>query len=196
MQKESMNNLFHGISKERVEDELLSKANLEIINNNLPKFVNYLNELEVYYSYKQGISTKLNYHITDFHIVWDHLENHQEMEEAKETLIAYKDKIEKLLDRSISWSDYGYLINEIRADFEKKHNAELLRRFLEILPKQYHQYITGAGELTESEAKQLRSGKYIIFCTYEDLDGIADGTSFNADTLEDIKEQVIDFFTE
>lgn len=196
MQKESMNNLFHGISKERVEDELLSKANLEIINNNLPKFVNYLNELEVYYSYKQGISTKLNYHTTDFHIVWDHLENHQEMEEAKETLIAYKDKIEKLLDRSISWSDYGYLINEIRADFEKKHNAELLRRFLEILPKQYHQYITGAGELTESEARQLRSGKYIIFCTYEDLDGIADGTSFNADTLEDIKEQVIDFFTE
>lgn len=196
MQKESMNNLFHGISKERVEDELLSKANLEIINNNLPEFVNYLNELEVYYSYKQGISTKLNYHTTDFHIVWDHLENHQEMEEAKETLIAYKDKIEKLLDRSISWSDYGYLINEIKADFEKKHNAELLRRFLEILPKQYHQYITGAGELTESEARQLRSGKYIIFCTYEDLDGIADGTSFNADTLEDIKEQVINYFSE
>lgn len=191
-----MNNLFHGISKERVEDELLSKANLEIINNNLPKFVNYLNELEVYYSYKQGISTKLNYHTTDFHIVWDHLENHQEMEEAKETLIAYKDKIEKLLDRSISWSDYGYLINEIRTDFEKKHNAELLRRFLEILPKQYHQYITGAGKLTESEAKQLRSGKYIIFYHYEDLEGFADGGSFNADTLEDIKEQVIDFFTE
>lgn len=191
-----MNNLFHGISKERVEDELLSKANLEIINNNLPKFVNYLNELEVYYSYKQGISTKLNYHTTDFHIVWDHLENHQEMEEAKETLIAYKDKIEKLLDRSISWSDYGYLINEIRADFEKKHNAELLRRFLEILPAKFHQYITDVGELTESEARQLRSGKYIIFCTYEDIDGIADGCSFNADTLEDIKEQVIDFFTE
>ncbi len=73
---------------------------------------------------------------------------------------------------------------------------KLLKRFLELLPAKFHQYITDVGELTESEAKQLRSGKYIIFCTYEDLDGIADGTSFNADTLEDIKEQVIDFFTE
>ena len=35
---------------------------------------------------------------------------------------------------------------------------ELLRRFLEILPKQYHQYITEVGELTDSEARQLRKG--------------------------------------
>ena len=168
------------MQKETMSEELLSKANLEIINKEIPEFVNYLNELDVYYINNQSLSKKLNYL-------------------SKKTLINYKDKIKKLLDRNISWSEFGYLINELRADFEKKHNAELLRRFLEILPKQYsqyHQYITGAGELTESEAKQLRSGKYIIFCTYEDLDGIADGTSFNADTLEDIKEQVIDFFTE
>ena len=184
------------MSKERVEEELLSKTNLEIIDKGIPEFKYYLNELDVIFIYRQGISTKLNYHTTDFHIVWGHVENHQEMEEAKETLIAYKEKIEKLLDRNISWSDYGYLINEIRADFEKKHNAELLRRFLEILPKQYHQYITGAGELTESEAKQLRSGKYIIFCTYEDIDGIADGCSFNANSLEEGVEQVINFFSE
>ena len=170
MQKETM-------SKERVEEELLSKANLEIINKEIPEFVNYLNELDVYYINNQSLSKKLNYL-------------------SKKTLINYKDKIKKLLDRNISWSDFGCLINEIRADFEKKHNAELLRRFLEILPKQYYQYITGAGELTESEAKQLRSGKYIIFCTYEDIDGIADGCSFNADTLEDIKEQVINYFSE
>ena len=73
---------------------------------------------------------------------------------------------------------------------------ELLKRFLELLPAKFHQYITEVGELTESEAKQLRSGKYIIFCTYEDIDGIADGCSFNADTLEDIKEQVINYFSE
>ena len=73
---------------------------------------------------------------------------------------------------------------------------ELLRRFLEILPKQYHQYITEVGELTESEARQLRSGKYIIFYHYEDLDGIADGDSFNANSLEEGVEQVINYFSE
>ena len=189
MQKETM-------SKERVEDELLNKDNLEIINKEIPEFVKFLNESDISCIHRQGISTKLNYHTYHYQIVWGHLKNFQEREEGKKTLIAYKEKTEKLLDRNISWSDFGCLINEIRADFEKKHNAELLRRFLEILPKQYYQYITGAGELTESEAKQLRSGKYIIFCTYEDIDGIADGCSFNADTLEDIKEQVINYFSE
>lgn len=36
------------MSKERVEDELLNKANLEIIDKEIPEFVNYLNELDVY----------------------------------------------------------------------------------------------------------------------------------------------------
>lgn len=170
MQKETM-------SKERVEDELLNKANLEIIDKEIPEFVNYLNELDVYYINNQSLSKKLNYL-------------------SKKTLINYKDKIKKLLDINISWGDFGYLINELRADFKKKHSAELLRRFLEILPKQYHQYITGVEELTRSEARQLRSGKYIIFCTYEDLDGIADGDSFNANSLEEGVEQVINYFSE
>ena len=73
---------------------------------------------------------------------------------------------------------------------------ELLKRFLEILPKQYHQYITEVGELTDSEARQLRSGKYIIFYHYEDLDRFADGDSFNANSLEEGVEQVINYFSE
>lgn len=189
MQKETM-------SKERVEDELLNKDNLEIINKEIPEFVKFLNESDISCIHRQGISTKLNYHTYHYQIVWGHLKNFQEREEGKKTLIAYKEKTEKLLDRNISWSDFGCLINEIRADFEKKHNAELLRRFLEILPKQYHQYITEVGELTESEARQLRSGKYIIFYHYEDLDGIADGDSFNANSLEEGVEQVINYFSE
>lgn len=114
--KEKMNNLFHEMSKQRVEDELLSKTNLEIINEEIPEFKNYLNELDVYYGYKQGISTKLNYHICDFHIIWDTFKNYKEMEVAKETLINYKEKIEKILNRHLSWSEYGYLINAIRKD--------------------------------------------------------------------------------
>ena len=54
MQEETM-------SKERVEEELLSKANLEIINKEIPEFVNYLNELDVYYINNQSLSKKLNY---------------------------------------------------------------------------------------------------------------------------------------
>lgn len=73
---------------------------------------------------------------------------------------------------------------------------ELLKRFLELLPAQFHQYITDVGELTESEARQLRSGKYIIFYHYEDLDGFADGGSFNANSLEEGVEKVINFFSE
>ena len=73
---------------------------------------------------------------------------------------------------------------------------KLLKRFLELLPTKFHQYITDVGELTESEARQLRSGKYIIFYHYEDIDGFADGDSFNANSLEEGVEQVINFFTE
>lgn len=114
--KEKMNNLFHEMSKQRVEDELLSKTNLEIINEDIPEFKKYLNELDVYYGYKQGISTKLNYHICDFHNVFGFEKNYNELLEAKEKLINYKAKIEAILDRHLSWSEYGYLINAIRKD--------------------------------------------------------------------------------
>lgn len=114
--KEKMNNLFHEMIKQRVEDELLSKVNLEIINKEIPEFKNYLNELDVLFIYKHGISTKLNYHICDFHNVFGFEKNYNELLEAKETLINYKEKIEKILNRHLSWSEYGYLINAIRKD--------------------------------------------------------------------------------
>lgn len=184
MQKETM-------SKERVE-ELLSKANLEIIDKEIPEFKYYLNDSDVSFIYRQWISTNK----TDFQIVWGHAKNHQEMEEAKETLTAYKEKIEKLLNRNISWSDYGYLINEIRDIFDEEHKAELLRRFLELLPTKFHQYITEVEEMEESEAKKLKCNKYFIFYHYEDIDGIADGDCFNVNSLEEGVEKIIDFFTE
>ena len=74
---------------------------------------------------------------------------------------------------------------------------ELLRRFLELLPAQFHQYITDVDMLEGQEAIQFsKIGKYIIFYDYEDIDGIADGDSFNANSLEEGVEKIIDFFTE
>lgn len=180
------------MSEERVKEELLNKVNLEIINKEIPDFKYYLNDSDVSFIYRQWISINK----TDFQIVWGHAKNHQEMEEAKETLIAYKEKIEKLLNRNISWSDFGHLINEIRDNFDEEHKAELLRRFLEILPKQYHQYITEVEEMEESEAKELKCRKYFIFYNYEDIDGIADGDCFNVNSLEEGVEQVINYFSE
>lgn len=189
MQKETM-------SKERVEEELLNKANLEIIDKEIPEFKYFLNDFDISFIYRQGISTKLNYHTYHYQIVWGHLKNFQEREEAKKTLIAYKEKTEKLLDRNISWSDFGHLINEIRDNFDEEHKAELLRRFLELLPTQFHQYITEVEEMEESEAKKLKCRKYFIFYNYEDIDGIADGDCFNVNSLEEGVEQVINYFSE
>ena len=73
---------------------------------------------------------------------------------------------------------------------------ELLKRFLELLPAKFHQYITEVEEMEESEAKKLKCNKYFIFYHYEDIDGIADGGSFNAHSLEEGVEQVINYFSE
>ena len=74
---------------------------------------------------------------------------------------------------------------------------ELLKRFLQLLPAQFHQYITDVDMLEGQEAIQFsKIGKYIIFYHYEDLDGFADGGSFNANSLEEGVEQVINYFSE